>query len=291
MTVFVGHKGNIRLRRGSSIGYGFLEAQIAPDDVNTSLNRLSFDNAIDNLLTGDRLELSTSDPRKLLCFPASTWIDGQVNDQVSLYVNVNAVGGLRFFASFEDAVNNVRANEVALASFAGDPLPVEARVKDTAYNVLGNVSGYTFNTDRESIDTTTLADKFRRQYSAGLISGSGSIDCLFDYRTSGVNEMPLLMLQLIQRLDIGSEFDLALYLTDSSLNPAVNSVYYEVAAMVTRAGITVQDNEIVACTIDFVSTGEIKLLVGEPSGYILKEDDGLIELEQSLDFLLKEVED
>ncbi len=291
MTVFVGHKGNIRLKRGQRIGYGLLEARVAPDDINTQLNRLSFDNAIDNLLTGDRLELSTNDPRKLLCFPASTWIDGQLNEEVSLYINVNAVGGLRFFTSFEDAVNNVRANEVSLANFNGAPLTVEAKVRDTAYNVLGNVSGYTFNTDRESIDTTTLADKFRQQYSAGLISGSGSIDCLFDYRTSGVNEMPLLMLQLIQRLDIGSEFDLALYLTDSSLNPAVNSVYYEVAAMVTRAGITVQDNEIVACTIDFVSTGEIKLLVGEPTGYILKEDDGLIELEQSLDFLLKEVED
>jgi hypothetical protein len=53
----------------------------------------------------------------------------------------------------------------------------------------------------------------------------------------------------------------------------------------------VEDSSIVSCTIDFVSTGEIKLLVGQPSGYILKEDAGLISLEQSLDFLLQEVED
>jgi hypothetical protein len=99
------------------------------------------------------------------------------------------------------------------------------------------------------------------------------------------------MLQLIQRLDIGSEFDLALYLTDGTSTPGASSVFYEVGAMVTRAGITVEDSSIVSCTIDFVSTGEIKLLVGQPSGYILKEDAGLIGLEQSLDFLLQEVED
>jgi len=291
MTVFVGHKGNIRLRRGQSISYGFLEEQINSEDVNTTLNRLSFDRAIDNLLTGDRVEIVTEDPRKLLCFPPSTWLDEQLNEEVSLYVNVNAVGGLRFFRSFEDAVNNVRDNEVALADFTGDPLSVQVRVKDTSYNVLGNVSSYTFNTDREAIDTTTLADKFRQQYTAGLISGNGTIDCLFDYQTSGINEMPLLMLQLVQRLDIGSAFDLALYLTDNSLNPLANSVYYEVEAMVTRAGVTVQDSEIVACTVDFVTTGEIRLLVGEPAGYILQENDDPIGLEQSLGYLLQEVDD
>lgn len=291
MTVFVGHKGNIRLRRGLKIAGGFIRDEVGPDDVNTSLNRLSFDSAVSNLLTGDRIEIETTDPRKLVCFPGSTWIDGQVNNEISLYVNVNAVGGLRFFRTFEDAVNNVRANEVPLANFTGTPLSIEARVRDNAYNILGNVNGYTFNTDRESIDTTALADKFRSQYSAGIISGNGTIDCLFDYETSGTRELPLLMLQLVQRLDIGSEFDLALYLTDSENNPSATNVFYEVAAVVTKAGITVQDNAIVACTIDFVSTGEIRLLVGEPAGYILKEDDGLIELEQSLDFLLQEVED
>ena len=36
---------------------------------------------------------------------------------------------------------------------------------------------------------------------------------------------------------------------------------------------------------------EVKLLVGRPSGYILKEDDFRIKLNQSLDFLLTEVTD
>jgi hypothetical protein len=32
-------------------------------------------------------------------------------------------------------------------------------------------------------------------------------------------------------------------------------------------------------------------LIGQPVGYVLKEDDDRIEIEQSLDFLLQEAED
>ena len=291
MAVFLGTTGNIRLRRGSSQNYGSFSDSISPDDVNTFLNRLSFDSALDNLLTGDRLELSTDDARGLVCFAPGAWDSGVVENNISAYINVNAAGGLRFFPSFEDAVNNVRANEFSLAAFTGSALAVDYIVRDIRHNVLGNVTGYTFNTDRESIDTTALSDKFRQQYSAGIISGNGSIDCLFDYKSTGIKETPLLMLQLIQRVDIGSEFDLALYVTDRSLDSSLTSVYYEMTALVTRAGITLNSENAIECTIDFVTTGEVRLLIGEPAGYILKEDDDRIRLQQSLDFLLQEADD
>jgi len=291
MAVFLGNTGNIRLRRGSSLSYGSFSDRIEPDDVNTSLNRLGFTSSLDNLLTGDRLEISTSDPRGLVCFAPSAWDSATVEDTISAYVNVNAAGGLRFFPSFEDAVNNVRANELSVAAFAGNSIAIDYIVRDLRNNVLGNVTGYTFNTDRESIDVTALSDKFKQQYSAGLISGNGSIDCLFDYKSTGVKETPLLMLQLIQRVDIGSEFDLALYVTDRSLDSSLTSVYYEMTALVTRAGITLNAESVIECSIDFVTTGEVRLLIGEPAGYILKEDDDRIQLQQSLDFLLQEVDD
>ena len=63
--------------------------------------------------------------------------------------------------------------------------------------MLGGVTSYEFNTDREALETTALSDKFKRMYSAGLISGSGKIDCIFNNQTSGVTETPLLALQLI----------------------------------------------------------------------------------------------
>jgi len=288
MTFFLGTKGNVRLKRGSSTPLANLDDQLTPDDINTTLNRLSFDKALDNILTGDRIDVFTTDPRGLVCFPATTWSDGQVNNSVSAYVHVNAAGGLRFFDSFQDAVNNNRANELPLAAFAGDPLPIVVRVRDVAYNILGCVQSYEFSTDRDTIDTTTLNDKFRQQFSAGLISGSGRIECAFDYQTSGVKEAPLLMLQLIQRVDVGSEFDLALYLTDQTVDPNVENVFYELQAMVVRSGVSVRAGDIIDCTIDFVTTGEVRLLVGKPGDYFLKEDNARLELDQSLDFLLQE---
>ena len=61
--------------------------------------------------------------------------------------------------------------------------------------------------------------------------------------------------------------------------------------MVTRAGVTVSSTDLITCRIDFVTTGEIRLLIGEPVGYVLKEDDDRIELEQSIEYLLQEAED
>ena len=291
MTFFLGTKGNIRLRRGSSLQMGELVDQISPDDVSLTLNRLGFDSAGANLLTGDRVDIATGDPRGLVCFASGAWPDSVQRSSIAAHVNVNAAGGLRFFRTFTDAVNNVRANELPLAAFAGAALPITVAIKDTTYNVLGNVVDYTLATDREAIDATSLSDRFRQLYSAGLLSGSGTITCAFDYTTTGVAETPLLMLQLINRLDIGSEFDCALYLTDKANDESVQNVYYEFTAMVTKAGVEVRAGDIINSTIDFVTTGEIKLLIGQASGYVLKEDDDKIKLEQSLDFLLTEPDD
>jgi hypothetical protein len=291
MTYFLGTLGNVRLRRNNE---NTLSALVKDADVTPSFNRIGFEGAIDNLLTGDRVTISTDDPRGLLFFDVSAWIDGvsAVQQRISAFINVNVAGGLRFFRSFSDAVNNNRAAELQVASFVGDPIPVTVDVTSVAANVLGSVSNYEFNTDRESLDTTTLTDKFKRMYSAGLISGAGSIDCNFSYETSGIKETPLLMLQLIQRVDIGSQFDCLLSITDSENDPTVSDIYYEFTAMVTRSGIQVAAGDLITCRIDFVTTGEIRLVVGRPSGYVLKEDEDRIELNQdSLSFLLTEVED
>jgi hypothetical protein len=288
MTFFIGCQGNVRLRRRAA---GVIASVISSADVNTSLNRIGFDGSEENLLTGDRVEIETEDARGLVCFAASAWSEGAVQGSISAYVNVNAAGGLRFFNSFADAVNNVRANELITASFAGADIPISVTVRDVSYNLLGNVNNFSLNTDREQVDTTALSDSFRKRYSAGLISGSGTIECSFDYATSGVAEAPLYMLQLLQRLELGSEFDCALYITDKANNASLTSVYYEFPAMVARAGIAVQPGQITNATIDFVTIGEIALKVGQPTGYVLKEDDDRIKLEQSLEFLLQETED
>ena len=291
MTYFLGTLGNVRLRRNSE---NVINTIIKDADTITVLNRIGFEGSVDNLLTGDKVTLSTDDPRGLIFFPANSWVDGEGVTQTSFsaFINVNAAGGIRFFPSFQSAVNNIRAEEYTIQNFAGDPLPLRIQVRDISANVLGDVASYEFNTDREALETTALSDKFRRMYSAGLISGSGKIDCIFSSETSGVKETPLLALQLINRVDIGSEFDCLLSITDQENDPTTLDIYYEFTAMVTRSGLQVAATELITCSIDFVTTGEIKLLVGRPSGYILKEDDDRITLNQdNLAFLLTEVED
>lgn len=291
MTYFLGNVGNVRLRRNSE---NILSSIVKDADTIPVLNRIGIEGAIDNLLTGDKVTVSTNDTRGLVFLPVNSWVDGEgvTFRTFSAFINVNVAGGVRFFPTFQAAVNNVRAEEYTIQNFVGDPLPVRVQVRDISANVLGDVTSYEFNTDREALETTALSDKFKRMYSAGLISGSGKIDCIFNSQTSGVKETPLLALQLINRVDIGSEFDCLLSITDSDNDPNQLDIFYEFTAMVTRSGLQVSASELITCSIDFVTTGEIKLLVGRPSGYILKQDDDRIALNQdNLAFLLSEVED
>jgi hypothetical protein len=282
MTFFVGHTGAIKLQRS---GEASIRATVSPDDINTVLNRFSFEGSEDNLITGDLVEISTNDPRGI------AFVSG-VTEDYRAYINVNSMGGIRLFESFEDAVNNERANEVPLLAFAGDPILVDLEIKDTRHNTLGSVVSFDINTDRAAIDTTSLSDAFRQQYSAGLLSGNGSIECLFSYETVTPQETPLFLLQVINRLDVGSTFKALLSLSSVEQTPSfVEEVYYDIEAVVTRAGVTVSADALVSCSIDFVTTGEFKLRVGVPPEYILKEDDDAIYLEQSLDYLLQEATD
>ena len=291
MTYFLGNVGNVRLRRNSET---ILNVVVKDADTVTSLNRIGIEGANENLLTGDKVTISTDDARGIAFFPVNSWVDGEgvSHRSFSQFINVNAAGGIRFFPTFQSAVNNVRSEEYTIQNFGGGPLPLRIQVRDISANVLGDVTSYEFNTDREALETTALSDKFKRMYSAGLISGSGKIDCIFNNQTSGVKETPLLALQLINRVDIGSEFDCLLSITDSDNDPSQLDIFYEFTAMVTRSGLQVSASELITCSIDFVTTGEIKLLVGRPSGYVLKEDEDRIALNQdNLAFLLTEVED
>lgn len=290
MTYFLGHYGKIRLRRKSATSFS---SSISPADINTTLNRVGFDGSLENLLTGDQIRIYTADARGLDFLPSSTWPagGGSTYNEVIAYANVNAAGGIRLFNSFSAAVNNDRSLELPLEAFSAPALSIEVSVYGSTERVLGDVTGYTFNTDREALDTTTMSDRFKKMYSAGLISGSGSIDCLFNTESSGLKENSLLMLQLITRTDIGSEFTCYLQLTESDIYSTTRDIFYEFDAMVTRTGIEVRPDQAINCAIDFVTTGEIRLLIGEPAGYLLKEDTDRLKLQQNIDFLLTEVTD
>lgn len=268
-------------------------SQIDSVDVNTILNRLGFDGSLENILTGDRVTISTTDPRKLLCFPASTWpLVLEVQESIAAYVNINLYGGLRFFRTFEAAVNNDRNLELPLQAFAGAPIAIRVEIEDIDYNIAGNVTNFTFQTEREAVETTSLSDKFKQQYSAGLISGGGSIDALFNPFTAERKENSLLLLQLIQRVEIGSGFSAQLWLTDENTYGSNLDVYYEFDAIVTTAGVEVGGDQIISISIDFLATGEIALKVGRAQGKLLQQNQGRILTKLfDVDSLLNEIDD
>lgn len=288
MTYFLGHYGKVKLQRKSVESFG---SRILPADINVLLNRFSFIDSLENILTGDQITITTADARGLDFLPAASWPDGTTQNNIRAFVNINAMGGIRFFENFTDAINNNRANEYQLEEFSGGALTISIQIRGSGERLLGDVTGFTFNTDREALETTTMSDKFKRMYSAGLISGSGSIDCFFNTENSGQTENSLLMLQLINRTDIGSEFKCFLQLTEDEAYPEAQDIYYEFDAAITRAGVEVRADQIISCVFDFVTTGEIRLLIGEPAGYLLKESTDRIEIESSLDFLLTELTD
>ena len=289
----LGNAGNVSVRRDSSV---IEPREVSPADINLLLNRFSFDGAEDSLITGDRLVISTADPRGLAFFLPGAWATGVVEDGIDAYVHVNEAGGLRCFRTFEDALSNNRNGELGMQAFTGAPLKINFSVVDVSHNLIGDITSYSFNTSRESIDTTVLGDKFQSFYEAGMLSGTGTLDCLFQVGLDcgdEVRETSMLLLQLIHRLDIGAAFDCYLTLVDPSEtdgNPR-SGVFYEVKALITQTGVEVSPTQVIRCSINFVTTGEFKLRMGEPKEYILQEDDWRISTERDLGFLLKEVLD
>lgn len=290
--IITGDGGCIQLRRRTG---ETVESVVAPTDINTVLDRFGFAGSGENVITGDRIEVSTNDPRGLVFLPPSFWADNQVHHSAMLYAHVNAMGGIRGFASFTDAINNTRSAAFPVVDFAGAPIPITVDVRDTGHHPLGGIAGYTFNTDRGAVDVTSLGDLFTQQYSAGTISGSGSFDCFFQVQgglcsVTGGDEMELSMLlpQLLLRADMGGEFD-AIF-TLATPRPEA-PIFYECSGIITRAAVSVVAGQAIELAVDFVTTGEFGLRVGEPSGYILKEDFDRIMREQDIDFLLTEPTD
>lgn len=291
MTVLLGNSGNVLLRRANSVTW---VTEVSQDDINLSLNRLGIENSVDNVLVGDRIRLETDDPRGLAFLPTTFWSSNQHEKSAAPYVHINAAGGLRLFTTFAHALENNRAHEIQLVDFAGGPLIVNSTIRDTTYNSLGNVESYNFNSDRAAIDTTELGDNFRNMYDAGLLSGSGTLNCLFQHTRYPVDqfdyELPVVMMQLIQRIDVGSSFSANLFITDKERG-GVQNAFYSINAVITRSGIDVRSGDITRVTLDFVTTDEFRLLIGDPLAYLLKEDDFYIEKEKGLGFLLKEETD
>lgn len=298
MGLYLGNVGNIELTRKSL--EGSKESIVNPSDVNADRDRFSFDFDPGFLISGDLVELSTTDNTNLDFVAASGWSNNTVQTSGNWYVFVDDLGGIKLYSTFDASLEGGSTDLIPLAAIARN-IPIRASIRDRDARLLASVTEYELNTNREVVDITTLSDEHRQQYSS-LITGSGRLTAQWDYVNNGNTEPVHYLMQLVLRTEIGSSFHGKFYIkypdttaqtgsfTFSQINDAL---WWEFDAIVTASAVSFTADSLVVGTIDFVATGPIRLKAQTlPKRYLLQEDTGKIEQEQDPDsyILLEELE-
>ena len=277
MTVYLGAQGEIELKR--VFDGGTLQSTIDAADVNVSAKRFSFDFEHGQLVTGDQVEITSTNGSAL------SFVDSYTDTGIKKFIHVDELDGIRLYDSFGSAVNGGTANAIALAT-PGSSIPVEVKVESSAPRVLAQVSNFEINTERETVDTTVLSDEFRTRVNT-LISGSGRITAFWEYTGDQAQELPMYLYELAHRTKVGSNFSGNFYIKKSGYNPGGvptvkdDEVWWEVEGIITAAAIQFTPDSAVQITADFITTGEIQLRMKlETPDALLQEGSGDIRLDQ-----------
>ena len=151
---------------------------------------------------------------------------------------------------------------------------------------LGRVQSYELNTQRETVDTTTLSDEFRTRIGT-MMSGSGRMACEWEYTGDTAKELPHYLLELALRTRVGSSFEGRFYLKTNGYNPGGHTnasddqIWYEVNGVITACAVQFTPNQMVQITADFITTGsiQIRMKLVTPDD-IVQEDGSELRLDQ-----------
>ena len=277
MTVYLGTHGEIELRR--VFNGGALQSTIDVADVNATEKRFSFDFEHGQLVTGDQIEITSTNNSGL------DFINGYTDTSVKKFIYVDELDGIRLYTSFAHAVSGGKTNAIALAT-PGNSIPIKVIVESATPKLLAQVNSFKINTDRETVDTTVLSDEFRSKVNT-LISGSGRISAFWEYTGDTANELPMYLFELAHRTKVGSNFSGRFYIKKSGYNPSGvadrgdDEIWWNVEAVITAAAIQFSPDSTVQITADFVTTGQIQLRMKlETADALLQEDSGDIRLDQ-----------
>jgi len=198
---------------------------------------------------------------------------------------MNELDGIRLYNSFAHAVNGGTANAVALAAISTN-IPIRVKVANADRKLLASVNSYELNTERETVDTTTLSDEFRSRIST-LMSGSGQMSAEWEYTGNTAEEVANYLLELQIRTQVGSQFKARFYLKTDAYNPsgvsanANDNIWYEFSGVLTNCAVQFEVGSIVRITANFITTGSIQIRMElESVDKMLQEDNGEILLEQ-----------
>jgi len=277
MTVYLGTFGRVELQR--EFDGGEITGTINSSDVNATGKRFSFDFDHGQLLSGDQIEITSTNAAAL------AFIDSYTDSSVKKFIHVDELDGIRLYNSFAHAVNGGTANAVALAAISTN-IPIRVKVANADRKLLASVNSYELNTERETVDTTTLSDEFRSRIST-LMSGSGQMSAEWEYTGNTAEEVANYLLELQIRTQVGSQFKARFYLKTDAYNPsgvsgnANDNIWYEFSGVLTNCAVQFEVGSIVQITANFITTGSIQIRMDlEPVDKMLQEDTGEILLEQ-----------
>ena len=297
MAIWLGQSGGLRLKRKADSDF-YVYVGIA--DVDVGASRLSAEQAIGALITGDHVAIyHVDDNGALLTSPipfmgSAAWPDNQQYADGQWYVNVDAVGGVRFYESWAKSLRGDAADALPLVE-PTERSRVRVSLVDSDERCLAQTVSWQLNTDRETADITALGEGFRKNQGV-LVSGGGELDCLFDATVnicpdnSGA-ELSIYLHQLVLRQEVGSTFTGVFLLKRKGTLP-INAdeayrepeLFYKCDCVITGVASEVNTEDVIHSRITFVTTGPIQLLYSIPASYLLQEDPTPSKILQESDF-------
>lgn len=158
----------------------------------------------------------------------------------------------------------LRKYEATFSTFYTNPIK--------EYKFLANVEKYTLNRSAKAVDLSVIGEKYSRAATAA-ISGSGDIEALINmnYTNLAFDSKPLL--NLLQVIDTPLEHDSMFFLRSNSTDPVSESdiiqcgnttyglgeLYYGANVVFTAVATSVDPDNILRLSADFITTGPIKL--------------------------------
>ena len=269
MSVYLGDSGGVSIRRQGEP----VKTMLDPSNVDVALKRVSFDfdpsyagTRPNVLITGDEVQFSSTDESNF------ELVDGLVAASVTRWVHVDMTGGIRLYSTFEAAYQGGREGAETLVEPPSDGIEITVDVVNAYYECVAQIRSWELTTQRETVDTSILGEEYRQFYDQGMVSGQGSIDAIWDYKFTACKdtfdlkaELANYFAQLVIRFREGSRFlgMFTIFCSDAE------AVWYECECICTSVGMNFAPGQVIGSTIQFITTGQIRLLRGTPPSYLL----------------------
>ena len=283
MTIYFGTTGIVELKRNSGRAF---RTSLDPADVNTTKKRFSVDFVDGAILTGDQIKIETEDGSNLELVSGHTHPDGR------LYVYVDDAGGMRLYSTFSASLTGATGEALTLVT-PSSAKDIKISTSNSRYRNLAKIKEFEIQTERENIDITLLGDEFRKRYDRGMISGQGSLDCIWEHKTDPCSsgdtmpEFPVYLAQLAVRIQQGSDFDARFYIYHEP-SASQNSGWYESTCLINNVAVNVPAAGVIEAKVDFITSGQILLKTGLPDAYLLQQNTDRILQEDGTPILLED---